>query len=322
MNMETHSTATVERPEKRDDVTTNASESEIDGMVSEIREFLETSRTSQTELARKAGLSAAVLSQILKGSYTGDTASATRRFHDVVTTEKNKLSQMLQAPGFVETGVYAVIRNVLDIAQFDANMTVMTGAAGIGKTASLEHYREQHASTIFIQVDPTYRLKTLLLDIAGALQLDTKGTPDVLFKKIEEKLRGTDRMIIVDEADYLNVKAMDVLRRIHDKAGVPVVLVGLPRLLTMIAGIREKYEQIFSRMNYVGLSGLSRDDTRLILEQVMSPTAELTAKFHDASKGNARRLVKLLNVAQRTALRNNLKQITPAVVKKALEALI
>ena len=51
---------------------------------------------------------------------------------------------------------------------------------------------------------------------------------------IVKKLKGSGRMIIIDEAEHLPYKALELLRRVHDKAGMGVLLVGLPRLIHKI----------------------------------------------------------------------------------------
>ncbi|MEV9348723.1 ATPase, partial [Klebsiella pneumoniae] len=55
---------------------------------------------------------------------------------------------------------------------------------------------------------------------------------------------------LIDEAENLPYRALEVIRRIHDKAGVGVVLAGMPRLIINLKGKRGEYAQLYSRVGF------------------------------------------------------------------------
>ncbi|EOF6267776.1 AAA family ATPase, partial [Salmonella enterica] len=63
-----------------------------------------------------------------------------------------------------------------------------------------------------------------------------------------QALTGTGWVILVDEAELLPYRALEVLRRIHDRSGVALVLAGMPRLLVNLKGSRGEYAQLYSRV--------------------------------------------------------------------------
>ena len=65
---------------------------------------------------------------------------------------------------------------------------------------------------------------------------------------IVNKLKNSGRLIIVDEAENLPYRALELLRRIYDKAKVGILLVGLPKLLTNLKGNKGQYKQLYSRV--------------------------------------------------------------------------
>ncbi|MEM4625273.1 MAG: AAA family ATPase [Candidatus Pacearchaeota archaeon] len=277
---------------------------------------------SQSRLATMAGISPAALSSVLSGKYTGDVEAIAKKIKAVIEREKEKALTQIKKPTFVRTSVYEQMSYVMNIAQADAQIVVFTGDAGIGKTVSLKAYLEENPSAILIETDPTYTVGTILEELAIALGIEMKGRKDRLEKAIIAKLKGSERMIIVDEAEYLPTKALDILRRIHDKAEIPVVLAGMDRLIYNITGTNDKYKQISSRMYHVKVKSLNKDDVKAITSTVLENLSdEIVNLLFAITKGNARALSKLLIMAQRVAFYNK-TQISISVIKKAAEKLI
>ncbi len=277
---------------------------------------------SQSRLATMAGISPAALSSVLSGKYTGDVEAIAKKVKAVIEREKEKALTQIKKPVFVRTTVYEQMSYVMNIAQADAQIVVFTGDAGIGKTVSLKAYLEENPSAILIETDPTYSVGTILEELAIALGIEMKGRKDRLEKAIIAKLKGSERMIIVDEAEYLPTKALDILRRIHDKAEIPVVLAGMDRLIYNITGTNDKYKQISSRMYHVKVKALNKDDIKAITSTVLENLSdEIVNLLFEITKGNARALSKLLIMAQRVACYNK-TQISVSVIKKAAEKLI
>ena len=96
-------------------------------------------------------------------------------------------------------------------------------------------------------------------------------------------------MIIIDEAEHLPYKALELLRRIHDKAGVGVLLVGLPRLIHKIMEGRGEYQQLYSRIEvYTLLHKLHPSDTKRIVESVIQSSERGMGAFPQALKAEHR----------------------------------
>ncbi|MGC8771778.1 MAG: AAA family ATPase [Brevinematia bacterium] len=277
---------------------------------------------SQSRLAKMADVSSAALSSVLSGKYTGNVADIVKRVYAVIEREKEKESSEIKKPHFVETSIFTQMTTAMNIAQIDNQIIVFTGDAGVGKTESIKAYVEENPSAILIEADPCYNVNSVLEEVADALGFEARGRKDRVEKEIIRRLKGSDRMIIVDEAEYLPTKALDILRRLHDKANIPVVLVGMPRLAKNITGVGDKYRQISSRMYHVKLKGISEEDVRLIASTVIENIEDSIVKnLFILCKANARLLVKILVLAQRIAIHNNVA-ISPAVCKKAAEQLM
>ena len=58
-------------------------------------------------------------------------------------------------------------------------------------------------------------------------------------KSLVDYLRGTKRLLIIDEADQLTLDALQAVRSLNDKAGIGIVLAGNNKLYQqMVSGVR------------------------------------------------------------------------------------
>jgi DNA transposition AAA+ family ATPase len=274
--------------------------------VKEIAAFIDGRGMSQNQFAIQCSLSSSVVSQVLSDTYKGDVEKVVTAMLDVVERERTKDRISLKRPDFQTTSVFKNFMYLLEIAQSDKMIKVIIGDAGLGKSESLAYYEREHkATTLLVKVNPTFKDSTILRKIADKLGMQSSGSKDVLFDNIVTKLTGTGKMIIVDEADYLNVKALDVLRRIFDEADVPLVLVGLEKLRKMISSVSDRYRQVFSRMDCVQIPPLNLDDTSMLVKSVFDANDSIINHFHKASGANARKLVNLMIRTQRLMALNN-----------------
>ncbi|URA10524.1 AAA family ATPase [Thermospira aquatica] len=302
-------------------------ENELTKFRQEVQNFLAEAKRrdptmSQARLARMSDVSPATLSAVLTGKYAGNIADVTKKILSVIEREKDKQSNEIKKVHFVETSIFHQMCTAMNIAQLDSQIIVFTGDAGIGKTESIRVYLEENPSSILIEADPCYGVMSVLEEIADALGFEAKGRKDKIEREIIRRLKGSNRLIIVDESEYLPSKALDILRRIHDKAGIPLVLVGMPRLVKNIIGTGDKYRQISSRMYHIRLPGINVEDVRLISETVIDDVSEEMVKLlFTLCKANARLLSKILHMAQRIAIYNQMA-INTAILKKASEQLM
>jgi DNA transposition AAA+ family ATPase len=106
-------------------------------------------------------------------------------------------------------------------------------------------------------------------------------------------------LIIVDEANHLDIEAMELLRYVYDRGRLGVVLIGTLRLYEIFTnGSRpaSELEQLWSRVGICELlPGLTEYEARQIIQQALGRIPETTTKQILRQTGNSiRRLAKLL----------------------------
>lgn len=283
-----------------------------------IEEWLQSTGTSQSALARAADISATVINQVLKGTYGGNLEANLAKIEAAVKHLGDRKEAYFRAPGFVTIGISKEIFNALQeaVSVSVPRILVLYGDSGIGKTETIKQYISQNKNAYLIEIDPVYTVKSILVVIAEALGINSEGSNHALSTAIIKKLRKSGKMLILDEAEYLSPNTLDVIRRIHDKAEIPVALVGMPRLYKNIVSLRRGYEQIANRMVSYNLDKPGHADLLKIVEaSIPEVETDVADAFIECSKGTIRTLILLIqdmvNYAHITG-----EKMTPAMIKK------
>ena len=192
----------------------------------------------------------------------------------------------------------------------------------IAKTIALKRYTEEYPNVILIEVDLCYTPSFLFSEIHKKLGLRQSRHLSDMISGIVEKLKGSGRMIIIDEAEHLPYKALELLRRVHDKADVGVLLAGLPKLIHKIMEGRGEYEQLYNRIEvYTLLHKLHPSDTKRVVESVIPSSDGVWEDFHKLSRQNTGVLLKLLSHSIRVARINN-APIDKYLIEETAKALV
>ncbi|EBC3424822.1 ATPase [Salmonella enterica] len=266
-------------------------------LITQLKDVMERRGYSQAQVARAIGRSGAVVNQFLQGKYTGDISDIQERITSFINREQEKEKKRRIQAHFVTTDMAAKGLEVLAYAHQECEICVLYGAAGLGKTMLLGEYAARNKDALFIEADPGYTARTLLEELCRLLGVKVRGNIHELIDACVRELRGSGRLLMVDEAELLPYRALEVLRRLHDKAGIGIVLAGMPRLLINLKGRRGEFAQLYSRVALALNLGdtLSRDDFNQIAVDMMpeASEADIGDALYTRSLGNARRLFKL-----------------------------
>jgi hypothetical protein len=210
---------------------------------------------------------------------------------------------------------------VARLCHLDGEIGICYGEAGVGKTRALLEYAEKNDDVILVEADLGYTAKVLFQELHRKLGLSGSGPINDLKDAVIAKLKKSGRLIIVDEAEHLPYRALELLRRLNDKAGVGILLVGMPRLINNLRGKKGEYAQLYSRVGVAcKLDGLKPHDTEELVRSLIPGGAHYKA-YHEASQGNARVLCKLLLRSLRVAEINKLN-ITAELIHERARMLI
>jgi DNA transposition AAA+ family ATPase len=290
---------------------------------SKAKTLIEEGHTSQSEIARGCGISAAAISQYLSGTYKGDIKKTDEAVADYLAIVDQKRSFKRVVIPFVTTSVSKTVHEILNTCLVDAEFGVICGYSGLGKTSALRQYQKIRPSSVLIEVAPTFNQVDMLKALCTELKLPASGGCHTMFEMVVSRLKLSDRVVIIDEAEYLSAKCLNTLRRIHDNAEVGIVLCGMPKLISNLRGKSNDFDQLKFRIgHYISLSNLKETDTEAIaLTVIKNPADVLIKKLHEESHGNARILSKILKRGVRVCKLND-TEIDAGIIHQIAQSLI
>lgn len=194
----------------------------------QLKDFMEAHELQQKQIAQLLGVSVATVSLYLKGEYKGVVSAIDEKVEQLIARYRDKVTESKYSTEFVKTLTARKAMDVIKYAHVESELNVIFGAAGLGKTQILKQYTKENSGAVLIETDPSCVPKTLLKRIAKAIGATDTGTNDTLLEAITAKLKGSERVLLIDEAELLSTRALEFIRRIHDLTGVGVVLAGMP----------------------------------------------------------------------------------------------
>ena len=219
-----------------------------ESLQSRVREYMKNTGISQNKLAPRVGVSSASLSNYLRNKMEGSVEGIENRLREFLQQESEAAAAQVQAapynldetykPTSISEDVYQSIR----YAQINRTLVILHGDAGAGKTkAAVKYYRDNPQSTIYIRLDPSMSGLAGVGELLGAaLDLPAVSSSKQMWQAIRARLRGTNKVIIVDEAQLLKRAPMDELRILPDEDEVNEV----PGNGVVLIGNSELYERV------------------------------------------------------------------------------
>lgn len=283
--------------------------------------------TSQSTISKESGISKTAISQFLKGAYPGNNEKLAGELNNWLAMRQQKTTALPTVPGFIETSTVKQIWNALQYAQIANSISIVYGNPGVSKTKAIREYQHRNNNVWIVTISPS-RNSVLECLFEIALELGIHNAPrrkGPLSRLISHKLEGTNGLIIIDEADQLNLEAIEELRSIQERSEVGLSLVGNHQVYSNLTGGRRDldFARLFSRVGKkLVINKVKKHDVRDVADAwglVNKAERELVEKI--ASKpGGLRTLFQTLKLAAVIA-RGRGKAITADAIKAAFNDL-
>ena|SRR3990167_2342696 len=208
---------------------------------------------------------------------------------------------------FVETSVSMVVIEYCEYAYREGKLVVLYGPPSIGKTVGAEEFMERKIragvrNMVFVTANSTTTPFSLVRRICEELGIALTGCTPELVERIVKELKKHPHLLVVDDASYLNVKALEALRYVYDQTACGVVLMGVETLMKRIfipsgsGRMAEDLAQLYSRVNLQKyLPGAAKSaDLERIAEQ-----SKLPGKIVSAVLAEVKTARELKNVLER-----------------------
>lgn len=217
----------------------------------EVQTYMGESGKSQKQIAREIAVSPAALSQFLDGIYTGDNAGIADKLQGWLALEAKRNTKKEHSQMSLDVENTKTVLFVCEYAHTKNDITLIFGDAGAGKTTALEYYRDKNAGVIMITANACTSSATAILKmLCNETGRNISGRKDTIMNELVKYFKGTNRLIIIDEADHLTLSALQAVRNLNDMAKVGIVLSGNNKIfLQMIGGAKSsEFQQLRTRI--------------------------------------------------------------------------
>lgn len=223
-------------------------------MRNKIAQYLKESNKSQNKFAKELGVSGAMLSQYLSNIYEGNPETLEGKAEEFFAVLQ-KASIGAKAPKYVETSISEEVYSLISYCHASKCMGLIIGHAGVGKSKGAVKYVADYSEAIFITATKACKSQKVIYKmIARKLRINENRSIADLEMDIREKLDGTNKIIIIDEAQHLPVSAIDGIRCLNDEnpendlSPVGIVLIGNFDLWFKMNGkFEQQYDQVCNR---------------------------------------------------------------------------
>lgn len=226
------------------------SKSEIDQVATDLKEFREREGLSLEAISKSmgAGFSPQVLSAFERSRMRGDYDRVARGINAFIE-QRAASSETARPHGFVETEVAKKILTVARTVHASGSMGVVFGSAGNGKTMTARVITDVMPGTLYFRVKASVATGPAIgKSLATMLSTAHRSSHAITIDLIIAKLRGSRRLIIVDEAQRLKPSGWETWRDIHDETGCPVLFIGTIDVHSRVNDTDAFYGQYSSRV--------------------------------------------------------------------------
>jgi DNA transposition AAA+ family ATPase len=191
---------------------------------------------------------------------------------------------------------------IANYAMTEGKIGVISGVPGCGRTIAAKQYSKNNPTSIMIEVTPLVTTRSLIEDICREIKIPVTFadsgksakllTKNELFNAIVSKLKGTKRLLIIDEGENLNVQCF---------TEIGMLLSGTSKLLDRLRGQRKELQQLYSRIGiHKEIKLLELSDINAILSINFPESLKFASTFLSLSKHNGRYLEHLIRLVKRT----------------------
>ena len=275
-----------------------------------------------TQAAREIGRSHSTISRWLANKYAGRDEAVEALVERWLETRAERARRSLDGARLdrhAETGAAAEVATALGYAQAAADVVLIHGPSGRGKTWAAKRHCAGRSSAFYVAVSgATGTMPGLLAQVALAIgEVVERRTSSLEAETtIVNRLRDRTALLVVDEAHHLRTRLLDELRCIRDRAGCGLALIGddsifmplgrAPQLIGRIGMKVNLRAQAESDVSEIAAGPLGRPPTakeiKMLLATARGPGGlhalrRLLARAWMAAEGDGRSTIETANIA-------------------------
>jgi len=303
------------------------------GIIHQVKLFCDQHEIHRDDLGRAINYSAAVVSQVLKGTYAADDRQILIEL-DAWLDQEIRRRNAPRTTAFVWTSVAREIELVAHATIELGTIGLIYGpeTSGIGKTMALQAIHANTPGAIYVSCETIGANPTgILRAISTAMGITPAQQNRTLYDRIRDKLAGTPRLLIVDQVHKLRYAKADkplfILADLQDRTGAPQLWSGTSDMVDYLLRAQHRRDETLAQVR--SRIGIMRDLMQRTRETGDGGQGEPLFSVDDIrevfaknkirlSADGIRFLAKLANIPDNGALRTcaNLVRIATAIAAK------
>ncbi len=257
---------------------------------------------------------------------------------------------------FVQTKEYKRFKEFADSVSEYRYIGICHGEAGVGKSLAASFYtkwdekiRNETISqgitdeirkkikvckgvmvTAPVSNTPKIITQAIQISISGFGYALNKSFGEVEYMKIFQNADRHCSLVIIDEADRLNINSLEAVRDMYDHLQFGLILIGMPGIEKRFS----RYPQLYSRLGFSHqFNNLTEDEMRFLFPKIWKtlgyeynpdqyPDVEAMNTIIQITGGNFRLIDRLFSQIKRIIKINKLDQISKEIVEAARNCLV
>jgi DNA transposition AAA+ family ATPase len=212
-------------------------------MQDRLSEFKRKTGLNDSEIAKSIGYSPAVLSSLKAGTYAGDSKMVLEKLDKFIS---NYTSRDQKSREFIVTENVQMVNFVIRKAIKNRSIAVIYGDAGSGKSETCKRLARGIGNGIYIECDAYLTTRGLFKRVTTALKIAGARSLSETLELIVAELKNRDAVLFIDEAEYLQHKTLEMIRRVWDFSETPIIFIGIHKIVDNL----RSHRQLFSRIQY------------------------------------------------------------------------
>jgi DNA transposition AAA+ family ATPase len=230
-------------------------------VIETVKEFLKKHNQTQKWLATNIDVSDAQISSFLGGNYRGNVQNLELKIKNFIENFIPNEDKSQEVEFFIENQNTAYINHIMQSAIKQIRLSAITGKPGYGKTTAVKKFIENRPNCIYIKANNLFTTKDFLAILCKELNIKIENRGREMFESIVMSLSRVNKFIVIDEAEWLKDKTLDMVRNIWEESKTPVILVGTLILKQNLKGVRGELDYVNSRIRgRYTLESLSNED--------------------------------------------------------------
>ncbi|UGU15182.1 AAA family ATPase [Sinomicrobium kalidii] len=245
---------------------------------------------SQSKVARKAGVSAATISQIVNHNW---------KLIRPELWQKIQVNLRIDHWKTAETSNFKMLNELLQAVQTRSLSIGISHEAGVGKSHAYKHYERYHKNVIYVECRKYWSQKSYVKNLLLSCGLDIQGTTEELIEAFIAHVKTLYKPVIIqDQSDKLKDPPLDLFMDFYNElfGHCAFVLSGVPafkkRILKGVQRDKIGFRELWSRINrkFIPLDPTTLNDVRAICQVNGLYDEDVIHEIYNTCEGDLRRV--------------------------------